>query len=65
MGTRLQLSEFTTDECMKLSFTAFMHLPREAHAAVPLVGRYQRGRFSRGEESGVVLPGKITPAARS
>lgn len=65
MGNWLQLSQFTADECIKLSVTAFVRLPREPHTAVPLVPRHPRARFSREEESGGVLPGKITPAART
>lgn len=60
MGNWLQLSQFTTDECIKLSVIAFVHLAREPHTAVP-----QCARFSREEESRVVLPGKITPATRT
>lgn len=65
MGNWLQPSEFTTDEWIKLSVTVFVHLPREPHAAAPPVPRHQRAIFSREEERGGVLPGKITPAAHT
>lgn len=65
MGNWLQLSQVTTDECIKLRVTAFVHLPREPLTVAPLVPRDQRARFSRREESGGALPGKITPAART
>lgn len=50
---------------MNVSSLVFVPLPSEPHAAVPPVPRHQPATFNRGEQGGGVLPGKITPAARS